>query len=68
MSDKDKAIAGLVVAAVKAGCKIAFERNEIGAYKTGGYHMHIGYLDEVVKELGDINLIDYINEHLKDDK
>lgn len=64
MSDKDAEIAGLIVGAIKAGYKITFERNEIGAEKNGN-HMHVGYLDEVVQELGDINLWDYINKELK---
>lgn len=63
MSDKEGAIAGLIVGAIRAGYKITFERNDIGAVKDGN-HLHIGFLDEVVKELGNISLSDYINQEL----
>lgn len=65
MSDKEKKIAGLIIGAVKAGYKVTFERNDIGAAKPNGYHMHVGYLDEVTEELGTINLWDYIDDQLK---
>jgi len=62
MSDKDREIAGLIVGAIKAGYKITFERNDIGAVK-GGSHIHIGFVDELVKENG-TNPFDYINQEL----
>lgn len=62
MSDKDKEIAGLIIGAIKAGYKITFERNDIGAVK-GGNHVHIGFVDELVTETG-TNPFDYINQEL----
>lgn len=62
MSDKDKVISGLIVGAIKAGYKITFERNDIGAVK-GGHHLHIGFVDELVNENGN-NPFDYINQEL----
>ncbi|CAB4124011.1 hypothetical protein UFOVP45_97 [uncultured Caudovirales phage] len=62
MSDKDKEIAGLIFDAIKAGYKITFEHNDIGAVKNGT-HMHIAFVDELVNESG-INPFDYINQEL----
>jgi hypothetical protein len=62
MSDKEKEIAGLIVGAIRAGYKITFERNDIGAAK-GGTHVHIGFIDELVNEVG-TNPFDYINQEL----
>lgn len=62
MSDKDKVISGLIVDAIKAGYKITFERNDIGAAK-GGTHLHIGFIDELVNENGN-SPFDYINQEL----
>lgn len=62
MSDKDKEIAGLIMEAIKAGYKITFERNEIGAVKSGN-HVHIGFVDELVNEVG-TRPFDYINQEL----
>jgi hypothetical protein len=64
MSDKEKEIAALIVGALKAGYKITFERNDIGAVK-GGNHMHVSFLDEVIEELGTVSLSDYIDSHLQ---
>lgn len=63
MNDKEKAIAGTVVAALRSGYKITIERDAIGAVKHGT-QIHITYIDELVKELGEINPWDYINEKL----
>lgn len=68
MSDKEKEIAGLIVGAIKAGYKITFERNDIGAVKPNGYHMHVGFLDEVIEEFGTVSLSDYIESQLKGEK
>lgn len=65
MSDKEKEIAALIAGAIKAGYKITFERNDIGAVNRHGTEVHIGFLDEVVKEFGDVNLFDYIDEELR---
>ena len=62
MSDKENQIAGLIVGAIRAGYKITFERNDIGAIK-GGTHVHIGFIDELVKEIG-TSPFDYINQAL----
>ena len=62
MNDKDKEIAGLIVGAIKAGYKITFERNDIGAVKNGT-HMHIGFIDELVNETG-TSPFEYINQEL----
>lgn len=62
MSDKEKQIAGLIVGAIKAGYKITFERNDIGAVKSGN-HVHIGFIDELVNEVG-TSPFDYINQEL----
>ena len=62
MSNKDKEIAGLIVGAIEAGYKITFERNDIGAVKSGN-HVHVGFIDELVKEVG-TSPFDYINQEL----
>lgn len=66
MTDKEKEIAGLILGAIKAGYKITFERNDIGAVKNGT-HMHIGFVDELVNENG-TTLFDYINQELIKEK
>lgn len=68
MKDKDKEIAGIVVAAIRAGYKITFERNDIGAVKPNGTQIHIGYIDELLPELGEKNVFDYIDENLREDQ
>ena len=65
MSDKGKEIAGLIVGAIKAGYKVTIERNDIGAVKHG-VQMHVGYVDELLNEFGDINPWDYINQKLEE--
>lgn len=64
-SDKEKEIAGLLVGALKAGYKITIEHDAIGVIKQGT-QVHVTYLDEVVNELGHINLWDHINEGLEE--
>lgn len=66
MSDKEKEIAGIIVAAIKAGYKITFERNDIGAVRPNGTQIHLAYVDELLPEIKDINLFDYIDENLKE--
>lgn len=68
MIDKESKIAGIIVAAIKAGYKITFERNDIGAVKPNGTQIHLAYIDELLPELKDINLSDYINDSLKEVK
>ncbi len=63
MNDKETEIAGLIVGAIKAGYKITFERNDIGAVKNGNY-FHVAFLNEVVEELGTVSLADYIDQEL----
>lgn len=62
VNEKEAKIAGMVVAAIKAGYKITFERNDIGAVKNGN-HVHIGFIDELVSEVG-TSPFDYINQEL----
>ena len=62
MSDKDKEIATMLASAIRAGYKVTFERNDIGALK-GGNHIHIGFTDELVNEVG-TSPFDYINQEL----
>lgn len=62
MTDKESKIAGIIVAAIKAGYKITFERNDVGAVKNGN-HVHIGFIDELVNEVG-TKPFDYINQAL----
>ena len=64
MTDKDMIIVDMIYKALKAGYKISFESNDIGATKHG-VHMHVGYVDELLDEVGDINPWDYINEKLE---
>lgn len=63
MSDKDGAIVNMMYQALKAGYKITFEHRDIGAEKNGS-HIHIGFVDELLKEMGDTDPWDYLNEKL----
>lgn len=64
MSDKEREIAGFLVSALKSGYKITIERNDIGV-ESHGVHMHVGFVDEVVKKYPHGKLWDYINEKLE---
>ena len=63
MSDKDKEVVELMYSALKSGYKITFEHNDIGAEKDG-IRMYIGHVDELLKDMGDLNPWDYIDKKL----
>lgn len=62
MTDKEQLIASMIVDAIKAGYKVTFEGPTIGA-ESRGVHMHIGFIDELIQEVGN-NPFEYINEQL----
>lgn len=66
MTDKNVAIAAMIVAALRDGYKVTIERNDIGVAKHG-VHIHVGFVDELIDELKDVNPWDYINQELTKD-